>query len=233
MTWTNLLFAHWPVPADQMAQLLPKDFAVDTYDAMAWVGVVPFRMEGVRLRHLPRVPGTSFFEEANLRTYVRDRKSNQQGVYFFSLDANNPPAVIAARTWYQLPYYFAQMHMQPENNTPNAGWRYTSKRLFTPQPAALRAQYRGVGVEGRLPPSKPGTIEHFLTERYALFTGGTRGRLMRADVHHPQWTLEPAEAEFEELTLPAAHAIKLPATRPLLHFSRKLEVFAWSPVGVN
>ncbi|MBV8865969.1 MAG: DUF2071 domain-containing protein, partial [Acidobacteriaceae bacterium] len=112
MTWTNLLFAHWPVPADQMAQLLPKDFAVDTYDAMAWVGVVPFRMEGVRLRHLPRVPGTSFFEEANLRTYVRDRKSNQQGVYFFSLDANNPPAVIAARTWYQLPYYFAQMHMQ-------------------------------------------------------------------------------------------------------------------------
>ncbi len=232
MRWTNLLFAHWPVAANQMTRLLPEGFAVDTYDGTAWARVVPFRMEGVQLRGLPEIPGTSFFAEANLRTYVHDRKSGQHGVYFFSLDASNPLAVIAARTWYQLPYYFASMHMQRGNNTPAAWWRYTSKRLFSSTPASLRVRYRGAGVENRFPQSKPGTIEHFLTERYALFTGAKQGRLMRADVHHLPWTLEPAEAEFEELTLPAAHSIVLPTARPLLHFSKKLEVFAWPPKAI-
>lgn len=233
MQWTNLLFAHWPIPPDEIARLLPGEFAVDTYDAMAWVGVVPFRMEGVRLRGLPEFPRTNFFAEANLRTYVRDRKSGQYGVYFFSLDASNPVAVIAARMWYQLPYYFALMRMQNEGDALGDWWRYTSKRLFSTKPATLRVRYRGAGIENRRPQSKPGTIEHFLTERYALFTGTKRGRLMRADVHHLPWTLEPAEAEFEELTLPAAHSITLPPSRPLLHFSQKLEVIAWAPKAIG
>ncbi len=231
MQWTNLLFAHWPIPPDEIERLLPKGFAVDTYDGMGWVGVVPFRMEGVRLRGLPEIPGTNLFAEANLRTYVHDRKSGDRGVYFFSLDASNPLAVIAARTWYQLPYYFAQMRMQHDDDAPGAWWQYTSKRLFSPNPAILRVRYRGAGVENRLSQSKPGSHEHFLTERYALFTG-TGGRLMRADVHHLSWTLEPAEAQFEELTLPAAHSITLPPSRPLLHFSQKLEVFAWAPKAI-
>ncbi len=233
MRWTNLLFAHWPIAPSEIARLLPEGFAVDTYDGMAWAGVVPFRMEGVRLRGLPEIPGTNFFAEANLRTYVRDRMSGRQGVYFFSLDASNPLAVIAARTWYQLPYYFAQMHIQRGDNTPGAWLQYTSKRLFAPKRAALRVRYRGAGVENRFPQSKPGTIEYFLTERYALFTGAKRGHLMGADVHHLPWALEPAEAEFEELTLPAAHSITLPGAPPLLHFSRKLEVFAWAPKAIG
>ena len=40
----------------------------------------------------PEVPGTNRFAEANLRTYVRDRKRGDHGVYFFSLDASNPLA---------------------------------------------------------------------------------------------------------------------------------------------
>ncbi len=229
MRWTDLLFAHWPVAPNQMARLLPEGFDLDTYDGMAWAGVVPFRMEGVRLRGLPEVPGTNVFPEANVRTYVREPKSGHHGVYFFSLDASNPLAVIGARMWYRLPYYFARMRIERKKDATGAWWRYRSKRLFSSKPAALRVRYRGAGEGNRLPPSEAGTLEHFLTERYALFTRAKGGRLLRADIHHLPWPLEPAEAEFQELTIAAAHSIALPAARPLLHYSQEQEVFAWPP----
>ncbi|HWZ12249.1 MAG TPA: DUF2071 domain-containing protein, partial [Acidobacteriaceae bacterium] len=69
--------------------------------------------------------------------------------------------------------------------------------------------------------------EHFLTERYCLYTADRRGRILRGDIHHPPWQLEPAEAEFLVNDLPQAHDIFLPDTPPLLHFSRELSVYIW------
>ncbi|MGC1300087.1 MAG: DUF2071 domain-containing protein, partial [Alloacidobacterium sp.] len=88
--WNDLLFAHWPVPAIDLAHLLPPGLVVDTFDGSAWVGVVPFWMDRIRLRGMPLIPGANHFPELNLRTYVRERHSNMAGVYFFSLDAANP-----------------------------------------------------------------------------------------------------------------------------------------------
>ena len=96
--WNDLLFAHWPVPASDLVHLLPPGLAVDTFDGSAWVGVVPFWMDRIRLRGMPLIPGANHFPELNLRTYVRERHSNLAGVYFFSLDAANPAAVAVART---------------------------------------------------------------------------------------------------------------------------------------
>jgi uncharacterized protein YqjF (DUF2071 family) len=228
MRWTDLLFAHWPVPVAELSPLIPNGLEVDVYDGTAWVGVVPFRMENTRLRGLPPVPGTDGFPEANVRTYVRDRKSNHHGVFFFSLDAANPLAVVGARAWYRLPYFLAKMSIEGDGSR---GWRYRSKRLFSSRPAVFYSKYRSWGREKTLPPAKPGSIEHFLTERYALLTR-SRGRLLRADIHHRQWVLEPAEAEFKEVTLPAAQGIYLPDTKPLLHYSREQDVIAWPPRAV-
>jgi len=229
MRWTDLLFAHWPVPVEQIVVLLPAGFVVDTYEGSAWVGVVPFRMERVQLQGLPKLPGNHLFSEANVRTYVRDRASGQSGVYFLSLDASNPLAVIGARSWYHLPYYFARMHAAWQD-----GWlSYSSQRLFSSKRAGLKVRYRAAGGEGHaLARSAPGTIEHFLTERYALFTHSGK-RLVRADIHHQAWRLEPAEAEFEDLSVAAAQAIRLPSLSPLLHYSRVLDVFAWPPQTIQ
>jgi uncharacterized protein len=76
--------------------------------------------------------------------------------------------------------------------------------------------------------SRPGTIEHFLTERYALYTTGSGGKLHRGNIHHLPWPLELAEAEFELNELPAAHGIQLPNTKPVLHYARELVVYVWS-----
>ncbi len=107
--WHDLLFAHWPVPAAEVRVLVPAGVEIDTFDGVAWLGVVPFRMSDVRLRGTPALPWLSFFPELNVRTYVvRDGKP---GVWFFSLDAGNIAAVAIARRWFHLPYFHASMHI--------------------------------------------------------------------------------------------------------------------------
>src|SRR5688500_5474109 len=107
MRWHELLFMHWPVPAAALRPLIPAGLELDTFDGSAWLGVVPFRMSGIRRRLLPPVPGTAAFPELNVRTYVT--AGAKPGVWFFSLDAANRLAVRVARWTFHLPYYDATM----------------------------------------------------------------------------------------------------------------------------
>jgi uncharacterized protein YqjF (DUF2071 family) len=218
--WNDLLFAHWPVPAAQIASLIPDGLAVDTFDGSAWVGIVPFWMDQIRFAGLPAIPGISRFPELNLRTYVRETHTNLAGVYFFSLDAGNPLAVAYARMFYRLPYYWAKMRI---DHCDNREFCYTSERRFSKNAARFRARYRSLGQAS----DKHG-LEQFLTERYALYASHPSGALFKGNIHHLPWPLERAEAEFEINELPQAHGIVLPDTKPLLHYSRELVVYVWS-----
>ncbi|RXS98111.1 DUF2071 domain-containing protein [Silvibacterium dinghuense] len=227
--WNDLLFAHWPVPASQIAPLIPSGLTIDTFDGSAWIGVVPFWMDQIRLRGLPAIPGLNRFPELNLRTYVREPHTNLGGVYFFSLDAANPIAVTMARTFYRLPYHWAKMKIE---HCDNREFLYSSERRFasghSPARARFRARYRSLGQAS----DKQG-LEQFLTERYALYTAGTgkpgeQDAIFKGNIHHLPWPLERAEAEFEINELPAAHGIKLPDIPPVLHYSRELFVYVWA-----
>ena len=222
--WNDLLFAHWPIPAAELSHLIPEGLSIDLFDGSAWVGVVPFWMDHVRVRGLPAIPGASRFPELNLRTYVRERQSDQPGVYFFSLDAANPFAVAAARMLYRLPYYWARMKITPADDRT---FHYSSERLLAQRPARFVATYRSLGK-----PCIKGGLESFLTDRYVLFTATGRGHISRVNIHHLPWPLELAEAEFEVNDLPQAHGIRLPDTPPLLQYSRELVVYIWSLEGL-
>jgi uncharacterized protein len=213
--WHDLLFAHWPVPAAVMRPLVPEQLTLDTFDGQCWVGVVPFRMSGIRARGLPPLPGLSRFPELNVRTYVT--YGGKPGVYFFSLDAANLAAVWAACTFYHLPYFHAAMTCtQMERNI-----LYHSRRLHGA--AELRGSYRPTSD---VRPSGKSSIEHWFTERYCLYTVHD-AQVFRGDIHHRPWPLQDAQADFEMNTVAAAAKISLPATPPLLHFARRQEVLIW------
>lgn len=224
-TWSELLFAHWPVPSASIAPLLPPGLALETWDGSAWLGVVPFRMEGVRLRGLLPLPGTTSFPELNVRTYVT--AGGKPGVWFFSLDATSLPAVLAARTSFRLPYYAARMRCDAHGDTIT----YASQRRSRQHGvlAEFAARYRPVGPVFT---PRPGTLEDFLTERYCLYAGSASGRLLRADITHAPWLLQPAEAEIAANTMAAAAGIALPAAAPLLHYAARQEALAWWPQRV-
>ena len=140
-TWHDLLFAHWPLVPDDLRPTLPPGLRLDTYAGRAWVGVVPFRLSGLRLRGLPPVPWLSAFPELNVRTYVTAPPDNKPGVYFYSLDAGNPLAVAAARRL-ALRYFAARMAVRR-----TGGWvSYRSTRVHRhAPPATFAARYRSTG----------------------------------------------------------------------------------------
>ncbi len=222
MRWVDLAFMHWRVDPDMIRPLIPAGLTLETFDEAAWIGVVPFKMEDVRLRFTPAIPGTSEFPELNVRTYVR--VGERFGVWFFSLDAANPLAVRGARFLYNLPYYDAKMSAHAEGD----GIRYESRRVHPGAPPAnFVASYAPAGPVYQ---AERGTLDYFLVERYCLFTKSRTGEIAYLDVHHLPWPLQPATARIDVNTLAAAAGIQLPADPPLVHFARHLEVLAWNAV---
>jgi uncharacterized protein len=221
MSWHDLLFMHWPVHEEALRSLIPPALHLDTFDGSAWLSVTPFRMTGVRPRFLPSVPPLSNFPELNVRTYVT--AGGKPGIWFFSLDAGNPVAVRLARATFHLPYLDAEMSCAVVGDEVH----YRSVRTQAGTPGAeLAARYRPVGEPSE---SRPGTLENFLTERYCLYAADGRGNVYRGDIHHHPWPLQPAEAEVEKLTMTEQIGVALPETGPVLHFSERLDVLAWSP----
>jgi uncharacterized protein len=214
-TWHDLLFAHWPIALAALRPVVPPQLPLETWEGECWVGVVPFWMSGVRSRGMPAIPGLSRFPELNVRTYVTH--GGKPGVYFFSLDAGSHPAVWGARALYHLPYFYAEM------NADNVGGEieYRSSRR------GAHAEFRGhYSPSSTVKPRPPGTLEHWLTERYCLYTLH-RGRLYRGEIHHAPWPLQDASAEIETNTMASTAGIHLPATKPLLHFSKRQDVLIW------
>ena len=220
--WHDLLFAHWTVPVEVLRRLIPRALEIDTFGGQAWLGVVPFRMSGVRMHGAPAVPGFSRFPELNVRTYVL--RDGRPGVWFFSLDAANAFAVWGARILFHLPYFLAAMSCAED-----AGWiSYQSQRKDRRGSAAsLRARYRAIGEVFH---AQPGSIEHFLAERYCLYTADEKGRIIRCEIHHPPWPQQLAEAALQENTMADAAGITITDRKPeLLHSSRRQEVLVWAP----
>jgi uncharacterized protein YqjF (DUF2071 family) len=188
-------------------------------------------MERTRPRFLPSVPWLSTFPELNVRTYVTHE--GKPGIWFFSLDARNPIAVRLARTTFGLPYFDAEMPCKESDS--EVRYRSTRTHKGAP-PARLAASYRPVGESFN---PRPGTLEHFLTERYCLYSAGAAnrasgsGRVRRGDIHHRPWPLQPAEAEIEELMMAAQIGVSLPGIQPLLHYAHRLDVVAWPPKRID
>lgn len=231
--WENLLFLHWRVPAREMQALLPPSLTLDTFQGDAYVGLVPFTMTGVRPIWAPAVRALSNFHETNVRTYVH-REGRDPGVWFFSLDATNPAAVRIGRALWKLSYYPARIclevrpcavgenGMSPEqiDYPVDCSIDYTLERTGPSQvSAAMRLQY---AVAGPTRHAKPGTLEHFLVERYILYAGSGE-RVYMGRVHHTPYLLQTAHLLSLEENLVAATGIRRPDETPLAHYASAVD----------
>lgn len=227
MHWSSLLFAHWPVPVSTLRPLVPSVMDVDTFDGMAWIGLVPFAMSGVRPNGLPGVPWLSAFPEMNVRTYVRPAgvrgtAEDRPGVYFFSLDCHQPIAVTMARTFFHLNYVHAAMTMQVDDD---GTVHYSSRRTDRAAPAAtFVGRYRSTGTFAT---PERGTLDDFLTRRACLYVSDRRGRLMRGEIDHDPWELASAEWDVDEESALSAAGVSVDGDAPRLAAARPLDVRAW------
>lgn len=217
MGWHHLLFLHWTTDAKRLSALLPRHLEPDLFEGRAYVGLVPFTMRRVRPRVLPGLPFApqlyENFHETNVRTYVRDRQG-RSGVWFFSLDAANFPAVLAARSWFRLPYFYAAMSVRatPRHFAPRI--EYSSRRLWPDSRQKSKNDKTQIGCDIKIQIEKDapfraeaGSLEEFLVERYALFSGNDTA-LFRGIVRHKPYLLRRARLETLQENLIAAAGIE-------------------------
>lgn len=211
--WRDLLFMHWPVSVAALRPLIPAPLAIDTCDGVAYVGLVPFWMTGVRPSWAP--PRTAFrFQETNVRTYVH--LNGEPGVYFFSLEAASSIAVAVARLQFGLPYYWAAMRLRRDGDRRS----YLSRRVVggTARSAVTFTPGALLGA------SPPGTLEHFLIERYLLFVE-RHGQIWRGQVFHPPYQVQRATVHAVRDELIGATGLGQPTGPPVLaHYARGVDV---------
>ena len=221
-TWHDLLFAHWPLSPDALRPAVPPELELDTCDGVAWLGLVIFRLSGVRLHGFPEVPLVSHFPEINVRTYVTH--DGKHGVYFLSLDADNPLAIALAKPWFRLAYHYSHITFHERAD----GIHFRSRRAeHNSPPATFAATYSPCAPAFRAP---HGSLEHWLTERYCYYSVNRSHHIYRCDIHHPPWQLQPAQARITQNTMALSHGIQLPQTEPLLHYARYMKALIWRVV---
>jgi uncharacterized protein YqjF (DUF2071 family) len=214
--WLDLLFIHYEVDAALLRKVLPAGLALDVFAGKAWIGVVPFRMEGVTKRGWPAPSSLCDFAEINVRTYVR--RGGKAGVWFLSLDVVNPLVAAFARTFFHLPYFSARMQVKKQGDSVHYSVRRGERRFD--------AIYSG-GVPA---PSAPGSFAHWATERYCLYSTSGMGRLFCGEVQHPKWPLQSARLELSENTM---STLPLGAPHPEVYFSPRVDVVLWPLTAVG
>ena len=215
-SWHHLLFLHWQVPVEMVRPHIPPELSVDTFDGQAWVGLVPFTISGTRWPWMPALPCVSAFHETNVRTYVH-RAGSDPGVWFFSLDAATSAGVRVARWRWSLPYHRAAMSLTRRGDE----IEYRSRRLWPGPLGAEHTIVAEVESSSTVPNTDaahraiPGTFEHFLVERYFLYTRTPAGTLLRGQVHHAPYPLRAAGVKVLDETL--LNAAGLVASGPPHH----------------
>ncbi len=212
--WYDLLFAHWPLPVSQVRSLVPPELEIDSFDQKAWISITPLFVR-MRPRGLFPLGHLWSFPELNCRTYVR--YGERPGIYFFSLDAASLAAVSGARAFYRLPYFRSKMELRKADSEIH----YTSERRLSP--ASFHACYKPVSSVYH---AAAGTLEHWLTERYCLYTVSGR-TLWRGDIHHAQWPLQKPIAEIYRNSIEAATGFSLDVSPALLGYAERQEVLIW------
>ena len=219
-TWKNVLFAHFPISPERLRPHIPSTLEIDTYQDSAWLGVIIFVIEGIYFRGLSPISVVFKFPEVNLRTYVQH--GGKRGVFFLSLDVGNWASLAISKGWYHLPYCSAEISYRKEGDTFHC---HSLRKGKSDNPITFTGSFTP-DLEVYFP--EDGTIDHWLTERYCLYSQDNRGNLYCGDIHHKPWPLQKAEAIISTNTLPTPFGIDISKPEPTFYFSEGVDTLFWN-----
>ena len=140
--WRKLIMAQYEVPHALLEPRLPQGLELDLYEGRAFVSLVGFLFDRVRIFGVP-LPFHTRFEEVNLRFYVRRPMpdgSARRGVVFLSEIVPRPAITLVARALYGEAYSTAPtshswgtIGSDPYAKPPGGGRRKARKHLLALQ----------------------------------------------------------------------------------------------------
>ena len=207
--WNNALFLHWKVPVDALRKLVPLALTLDTFYGNAYVSLVAFTMQKIRLRNLPPIKFVSEFDEINIRTYIDN--DNRKGVYFLSIEAQNPLSVFIAKALSGLPYRKSNIHRTAGN----------CKSVNLQNGFHLDTEFEVKKVLGQ-----KAELDNWLTERYCLYHDKAPEVIFRYDIHHKEWEIKDVHIKRLNLDYRIGD-VNLTNEPDSVHYSEGVKVLAW------
>ena len=216
-TWEHYFWAHWRVPVEEMRAAVPDELEIEECDGSAWLGMVVLPRARAAAARRAAAAGHLELPPAQ-HPHVRARAGRAAGRLVLH-DRRVEPARRArrARGVYHVPAFHARMTLELADDWTRGGVRADGRGRDASSPGATAPPARRFHAE-------PGSLEWFLTERYRLFAHDAR-----AEMHHDQWLLRPAEAEIE-LTSISPFAL---SGEPLCHLSLRQDALIWPPEPVR
>lgn len=224
-TWNNLLFLHWPISPKQLQPFIPSPLQIDIFNQYAWIGIIVFCMGGIYPRGFSLKSLTPKFKEINVRTYVL--LNGKPGVYFLSLDVPDWASLTIAKRWYHLPYHPAKVSIQKEEQTFHC---LSIRNGKANSPISFNGKFKPIS-EVFFP--QEGTLEHWLTERYCLYSTKTGDDIYCGEIHHRPWPLQIAEAEISHNTMFSPFEWDLSDVKPISHYAEGMDTLIWNIKRVN
>ncbi len=208
--WNNALFMHWEVPIEILAECVPEDMQIDTFEGKAYISLVAFTMEKIRPKNLPSISYISDFHEINVRTYIDN--NNKKGVYFINIEAEKRLSAFISKTLSGLPY--EKSSIVRSNKT------YVSRNVK--KNFSLNAEFE---VKEILEDKT--ALDKWLTERYCCFYVDSSKEMYCYELHHHEWEIKHVEIQKLELQYKIGE-IDLSGQKPyLVHYSEGVKVLAW------
>jgi len=234
-SWNDVLFAHYAMEPSTLRAVVPQELTLELYGGAAWLTISPFSVSHVRPSGVPPLPGISFFPQLNVRTYVT--LDGKPGVYYLSVDAASLGAVWFARLFFRMQYWHASIQVSGDTiharKPSGAGIQFLARRLHGPGERKQTEIFDATYVpEGEPDTPKPGSLDHFLTERYCTYSL-YRKQCYRTEIHHQPWPLQKATVAVRTNRLAEPLGLTLPEGPDLCHFSRSVKTLVWAPENVR
>jgi uncharacterized protein YqjF (DUF2071 family) len=182
--WCNLILANYSVPEDLLNPFVPPGCQLDRRDGRCWASLVAFQFLDTRVLGISW-PGYRNFPEWNLRFYVHHQ--GQRGVCFIREFVPSYLIASTARLLYNEPYRSARLTMDVQTGADSITAKYTVR---------WGGRVHSLQAVGARPAIRPGagSTEQWFKEHAWGFGTSPRGKLIRYQVTHPEWSVYPVRA---------------------------------------
>ncbi len=184
-SWIHVLFLHWPITPEALKPYVPDELEIDTFNGSGWISIVAFHTEDSKLRLSPKWTSLDPVTQINVRTYVTYPGSKEKGVYFFSIHVAHLTAALGAKSFFDLPFQYAQTKMEErDDDTVHVTAKDGDTSLFS---ANYIPQIKAPSE------SELGT---YLAERYCIWNKKS-SKLIKIPIKHDAWNLYDVDVDID------------------------------------
>jgi uncharacterized protein len=180
--WVDLLMLNYEVAPELLVPYVPRGTQLDSFEGKTYMSLVGFWFRKTKLFGKISAPFHREFPQINLRFYVRriTDSDDKRGVVFIAEIVQERMIALVAHAVYGEHYFCRSVKtrdvLESGKRPLEYGWQ--SKNSW----CNLAAER----ISGACTPS-PGTLEHFIVERYWGYTAQPNGGCIEFNVVHPAW----------------------------------------------